>query len=74
MKASRRVTSGRPTNVLVRPTQLVADTGMDLRTDDVASACLALGSAVRFAPPRTPATKSLVERVSRELVVHIHLT
>ncbi len=74
MNTSRSVTTGRPTNRLGIPTQLVADTGMDMRSDDVASACLASGSAIRFAWPRTPATKSSVEQVWRELAVHIHLT
>lgn len=74
MNTSRRVTSGRPTNGLVRPAQVVIDTGMDMRSDDVACACLASGSAIRFAPPRIPATRSSVEQVWRELAVHIHLT
>jgi hypothetical protein len=74
MNTSRRVTSGRPTNGLVRPTQLVADTGMDMRSSYVASACLTSGSAIRFAPPRIPATKSSVELVLSELAAHSHLT
>lgn len=60
MNTSRRVASGRPTNGLGRPTQLFVDTGMDMRSDDATNACLASGIAIRFAPPRIPATKSSV--------------
>lgn len=74
MNMSHRVAGGQPTNGLGRPAQLVVDTGMDMRSDDVANACLASGIAIPFAPPRIPATKSSVERVWREPAAHIHLT